>query len=159
MTVNSYLSLHHEFKACFYKALYAGVYTLSFLREDCFTISGDFNYSSSIQGQEIRIKLVSSRSEFLPYLLYFNDSRVFLDYGLLDLKRKKNSFLWGIKRIEGEDNLENLKKNYYYKNYIKLNFLLLLCNTKLIGSNYGTKKNNQHFRLYFAQRKQTTRKQ
>ena len=85
--------------------------------------SRGFNYSSSIQGQEIRIKLVSSRSEFLPYLLYFNDSRVFLDYGLLDLKRKKNSFLWGIKRIEGEDNLENIKKNYYYKNYIKLNFL------------------------------------
>ena len=85
--------------------------------------SRGFNYSSSIQGQEIRIKLASSRSEFLPYLLYFNDSRVFLDYGLLDLKRKKNSFLWGIKRIEGEDNLENLKKNYYYRNYLKLNFL------------------------------------
>ena len=46
-----------------------------------------------------------------------------VDYGLLDLKRKKNSFLWGIKRIEGEDNLENLKKNYYYRNYLKLNFL------------------------------------
>ena len=62
-------------------------------------------------------------ANFYPIYYILDDSRVFLDYGLLDLKRKKNSFLWGIKRIEGENNLENLKKNYYYRNYLKLNFL------------------------------------
>ncbi len=82
----------------------------------------DFEYSSSIQGQEVQIKLGASRNEFLPHLLYFNGSRIVLDFGLLDLQREKSSFLWGIKRIAGEDNLENLKKNYYYRNYLKSNF-------------------------------------
>ena len=55
----------------------------------------DFEYSSIIQGQEIQIKLADSRNEFLPQLLYFHldGSRVFLDYGLLDLQKKKGSFL------------------------------------------------------------------
>ena len=70
----------------------------------------NFEYSSSIQGQKIQIRLADNRNEFLPHLLYFHldGSRIFLDYGLLDLQRRKRSFLWGIKRIAGENILENL---------------------------------------------------
>ena len=85
----------------------------------------DFEYSSSIQGQKIRVTLKAQRNEFLPNLVYFNanSTHVFLDYGLLDLKRGRVSFLWGIKRIAGEGTIKNLKQNYYYRPYLKFTFL------------------------------------